>query len=126
MFGLFDSDPDGLEIYRCYRSGSKRLSQESSSNLKEMRWLGIDVGDFLDQPTVMNAALNLTLRDRGKARSILRREDSEKSTERDNSTKGTRRMLQFMLMLNVKMEIQCVEHIEGGVHRWLTQKICMV
>lgn len=126
VFGLFDGDPDGLDIYRSYRSGSKRLSQESSCNIPEMRHLGIDIGEFLGNAIVMNAASSLTLRDRCRARSMLGRRDLEASTQHENAGEiatRSRRMLQFMLMLNMKMEIQAVEHIEGGLCEWLVARM---
>lgn len=126
IFGLFDGDPDGLDIYRCYRVGSKRSTQEASSNLPEMKWLGVDVGDFLKYPGMMSEALSLTTRDRTRARGMLRRKELEIADRRTNSNEDATRWrtsLQRMLMLNVKMEIQAVDKMEGGLCGWLVEKM---
>lgn len=126
IFGLFDGDPDGLDIFRCYRVGSKRLAQEVKSNLPEIRWLGVDIGDPLNSPKVMSEALSMTVRDRSRARGMLMRKDFENANTRaqpnEDATKW-RRSLQCMLMLNLKMEIQAVDKMDGGLCRWLTGKM---
>lgn len=126
IFGLFDGDPDGLDIYRCYRVGSKRSTQEVGSNLPEMKWLGVGIADFLNYPRVMSEALNLTARDRTRARGMLRRKEVEaanRPTKLNEDLSRWRRCLQCMLMLNVKMEIQAVDKVDGGLCGWLAQKM---
>lgn len=126
MFGLFDGDPDGLDIYRNYRVGSKRLSQEANCNLPEMKWLGVNIEEFLEHAVVMNEAVRLTDRDRHRMTSMLGRKEFEFSngrTESNTSAMKQRTMLQYMLMLNVKMEIQAVEKAPGGLCGWLTKRI---
>ncbi|KAK5072427.1 endodeoxyribonuclease [Lithohypha guttulata] len=120
IFGLFDGDPDGLEILRCYKSGSDALAQEAIYNLPEVKWLGVDVCEFLGNPQVMNEAVALTSRDRNRAKGMLSRIHVRDASAQTASTK---RMLQMMLMLGKKMEIQALSKIDGGLCGWLEKAV---
>lgn len=77
-------------------------------------------------PSVMSEALSLTARDRIRARGMLRRRELEIADRQTNSVEDATRWrtsLQLMLMLNVKMEIQAVDKIEGGMCNWLAEKM---
>lgn len=126
IVGLFDGDPDGLDIFRCYRLGSKRSGQEASSNIPGTRWLGVDIAEFLKDPSVMNDAVTMTSRDRIRATNMLGKKGAEtcnRQRQPDVDAVKQRKMLQYMLMLNVKMEIQAIDKIEGGLCDWLTKKM---
>lgn len=100
--------------------------QESGCNLPEMKWLGVDVEEFLRQPKVMRETLELTARDRARARSMLGRKELEmagKRIEADGDLVKTRRMLQIMLLLNLKIEIQAVAKVDGELCGWLAEKM---
>lgn len=120
IFGLFDGDPDGLEILRCYKSGSDALAQEAIYNLPEVKWLGVDVCEFLGNPQVMNEAVALTFRDRNRAKGMLSRIHVRDASAQ---TAVTKRMLQTMLMLGKKMEIQALSKIDGGLCGWLEKVV---
>lgn len=92
-------------------------------------WLGVDIVEFLKDSKVMNDAVSMTGRDRVRAISMLGRKELEVSSGLSRSgvqTVKPRSMLQCMLMLNVKMEIQAVDKTTGGLCSWLTEKILAV
>lgn len=67
-------------------------------------------------PEVLNHAVPLTSRDRGKARAMLSRlTDQVDECQHSQSSGG----LQTMLMLGVKLEIQGFEQTDGGMKSWL-------
>ncbi|KAJ3286230.1 endodeoxyribonuclease [Blyttiomyces sp. JEL0837] len=70
IFGLFDCDPHGVEIFLCYKYGSKAMAFDSINlAIRTMRWLGLKPSDKLDEDKI----LNMTDDDRVKARQILMR-----------------------------------------------------
>lgn len=48
IFVLVDFDPDGLNIFRCYRYGSGTVGQRAVSNNEGIRWLGIKTSHILE------------------------------------------------------------------------------
>jgi len=125
IFGLFDGDPDGLDIYRCYQMGSKSLAQEMACNIPELQWLGMDMTDFLGNEDVMDKCLTLTGRDRIRARAMLARRGIALIERGDRSVEAkVRTMLQTMLMLGKKMEIQALDGgADDGVCGWVQAKM---
>jgi meiotic recombination protein SPO11 len=121
IFGLFDADPDGVNIMQIYRQGSHSLPHERAADVPEMQWLGIRTDDVLAEVQDDEAVLKLTARDRRKAVAMLDRLSGE--AEAGVAGEQCRIELQKMLMLNVKAEIQILEDRPGGVHGWLDQKI---
>lgn len=119
LFGIFDGDPDGLDIYRCYTSGSKVSANDPAAILPEMKWLGVDIGLFLESPIVMDASIIITARDRVRAGNMLSRLRYDQNTDVD----ARRRMLQLMLMLNSKIELQALDVLPGGVCTWLRDRM---
>jgi meiotic recombination protein SPO11 len=121
VFGLFDGDPDGINIIKVYRYGSKTLAQEHKTNIPEMKWLGVELGDEFVRPSDDNGLMELTGRDREKARTLL---DVDTRVEGVSLLEGHgRTALQHMLMLNRKMEIQILEERNGGTKAWLERKL---
>lgn len=118
-----DGDPDGIDIFRCYARGSKQLAQETASNIVEMQWLGIDLLELLSDKNVMSQCLPLTPRDRIRARGMLARTNIVDGGG-DLDTK-LRSMLQTLLILGKKIEIQALDMWNaGGICTWLDEKIC--
>lgn len=118
VYGLVDFDPDGLDILSTYKYGSKALAHQSTELiLPSMQWIGVNsshIGqeDDLHQTQGM---LRLSARDRHKAKSMLEREQcAENGLESE-----WRRELQFMLILNIKAEIQLLEARSGGLVGYL-------
>ena len=124
IYGLFDGDPDGLEIYRCYHSDPRGPAQESACNLPEMLWLGVDLCELLGDRPKMAQTVSMTARDRGRARSMLTRiADDDMSGQGANM----RQMLQTMMMLGKKMETQALDTADdgAGICGWLEHKMML-
>lgn len=122
IFGIFDSDPDGLGIYKCYTSGSRQTSQEMAYNIPELEWIGVNLEDLMPSLPAMEACVALTARDRACAVAMLRR-----LVERGKSGAGSpsfaQRSLQQMLMLSKKAEMQALEEMSGGFTTWLLRRM---
>ena len=107
---LADYDPDGIAIMSTYKYGSLRLSHENETRLPNLRWLGLkskDVAQFAQWTQSDGAALmNLTLRDRNKAVSMLK---SRRELQEQGEEPEWRRELQVMLMLGFKAEMEILE-----------------
>ena len=73
-------------------------------------------------PSGDDTPLPMTLRDRMKAQSMLR---SEEMNQLDNilGEKGWGSCLRYMLMLNIKREIEVVEELPGGLVGWLESQL---
>lgn len=115
FYGLFDADPDGLDIFRCYAVGSRALFQEIGLNLPEMIWLGLGLSDI-----TLDSSVPLTVRDRTKAQAMLNKQEWNES---HLVHLGFRNMLQNMLVLNVKAEIQALEDTSQDLFTWLELRI---
>jgi meiotic recombination protein SPO11 len=48
IFALTDFDPDGVNIMRCYRHGSRSLDHEENITVPEIMWLGVKSDHILD------------------------------------------------------------------------------
>ena len=106
-----------------YKYGSFKLSHENAGlNTPSIQWLGIRAGDVLagNGQDDYHGLLTLSARDRKKAVDMLERMEpfQESGTEEE-----WRRELQVMLMLNVKAEMEVLAEREGGVKRWVEEKL---
>ncbi|UKZ70779.1 uncharacterized protein TrAtP1_011748 [Trichoderma atroviride] len=54
IFALVDYDPDGLNIFRCYRFRSNTAIQETDVTAPGIRWLGIKSQDLLEYELYLN------------------------------------------------------------------------
>ncbi len=125
IFGLFDWDPDGIRILKCYLYGSKTLAQEHGSNIPELRWIGLKAQDVItSQHSNDDVSMLLTKRDRVAAISML-----ASQTWNDDSEDVLPGLceaiseLRRMLMLNRKAEVQSLDETQGGLEDWLTEKL---
>lgn len=150
IFVLTDFDPDGLNIFRCYRFGSDALAHESTAYNTGVRWLGMQarhVHDFnatlqnsppsLERPsngsqsgtgsrasiastTCRDPVCQLTSRDRKAVKGALERVSARYSD--DVEMVRLRRELQVMLLMGVKAEIQWLDDA-GNITEWLDRNI---
>ncbi|KAL8840821.1 MAG: hypothetical protein Q9176_003668 [Flavoplaca citrina] len=108
-----------------------RLAHENA-NLRcpTIRWLGVKSGDLDlrawktatsdDEGDGIQGLLRLSKRDRKKAVKMLGQEICEElGVERQ-----WRRELQVMLMLNVKVEMEILSQRDGGIERWVEERLC--
>lgn len=110
-----------------YKHGSLTLAHESA-NIKTpiIRWLGVRSADLDlnetddgDGGDGKKGLLRLSIRDRKKAMKMLGKEICEE----DGQEPGWRRELQVMLMLDVKVEMEILSEREGGVEKWVDEKL---
>jgi len=122
---LFDWDPDGVRILKCYRYGSKALAREHNCNVPEMRWIGLKANDVISQENLAHDSyIPLTMRDRAVAVSMLASEEWRDQSGVVLPGMGeTLVELRRMLMLNRKAEIQILDDREGGLDGWLTKSL---
>lgn len=120
ILGLFDADPDGINIMQIYRQGSHSLPHEHTLNLSEMKWLGVRAEDILAGLRDDEAVLRLTARDRRKAVAMLEKLSQEDGSRIDEQCNVE---LQRMLQLNIKAEIQILEDRPDGLQGWLDSKM---
>ena len=124
VFGLFDWDPDGIRILKCYMYGSKNLAQEHGCNTPEIRWIGLEAEDVVSSEDSDNHSLHLTNRDRIAAVSMLASQEwQDDSGEMLPGLQEPVAELRRMLMLNRKAEIQSLDETQGGLGDWLTEKL---
>ncbi|PQK14645.1 hypothetical protein BB8028_0005g01750 [Beauveria bassiana] len=131
MLVLSDFDPDGLNIFSCYRYGTKNFSHESSNLKVNFGWLGIQSGQLGSLDTGSRAVafaktktqmlsdyclLNLTNRDRLCATRMLCK--GFQGEDIDVEHRLLRRELQIMLVLGTKAEIQSLDD-NGDITSWL-------
>ncbi|KAL9580489.1 MAG: hypothetical protein Q9212_004468 [Teloschistes hypoglaucus] len=127
IFALVDFDPDGVAIMSTYKHGSAALSHESDNlRVPFVRWLGVKSVDLTaTKPNTESyddgkGLLQLSTRDRKKAVKML---DQELCAE-DGVEQEWRRELQVMLMLNMKVEMEMLSQLEGGIELWAEDRIC--
>jgi meiotic recombination protein SPO11 len=144
---LVDCDPDGFNIFFCYRYGSNRQRQ---SSIVSVNWWGIKTGHVLNagkaaiadggasrtmrRNSSRNSSLGLSIsstacrepisqlsyRDRKLAISSLTKVNN--LTQNDNIAEDLKAELQRMLMLGVKTEIQWLDE-SGSITRWLDREM---
>lgn len=121
MFGLFDNDPDGIRILKCYLYGSKALAQEQVCILPEIEWIGLKSEDLVTFIGGENLSLPLSTRDRAVAMSML---SSEEWRDEEGyllpGLNDCHTELRRMLWLNLKAEIQILDDVADGLYGWLT------
>ncbi|RMZ88035.1 hypothetical protein DV736_g4730, partial [Chaetothyriales sp. CBS 134916] len=118
IFGLLDMDPYGIEILRCYRTGSKISLGDTQSRVPEMQWLGLRLEHLAEKDA---AVLELTMRDRSRARKMLE-SMTLMNGEVVPGTADCRAEAQRMLMAGKKAEIQTAESVMG-IARWLEERM---
>ncbi|CVK87697.1 related to meiotic recombination protein rec12 [Fusarium proliferatum] len=139
LLGLFDYDPDGVKILRCYRHGSERLSHEADLGIEALRWLGIrsvhlsrghtdtSLSNYGQPSHVSITSIQcrdpvtyLNGRERVVAISTLKKISLRSQNELEGS--GLRLELQLMTMLGVKAEIEWLDE-SGDLCSWLDGEI---
>lgn len=118
VFGLFDYDPYGIDILKCYRVGSKALAGESDLAVPDMRWIGVTVEDVL---SLGAGSMPLTQADRGKAQKML--EGMLVHGVVVPQMGDCWNELQRMLMLGMEAEIQALDGDAGAMMGWLERKM---
>jgi len=134
---LVDFDPDGVNIFRCYKYGSSR---QNSFGAAGIHWLGIKSRHILNlsgaashhsqrdaMPYTAITSTNCTdpvayqtLRDRKLAKGTLGRLDT--ADDDDPQAVELRKELQVMLMLGTKAEIEWLDEA-GNMATWLDMEI---
>ncbi|KAM0343582.1 hypothetical protein ACHAPU_008333 [Fusarium lateritium] len=142
ILGLFDYDPDGVKILRCYRYGSDRLSHETDLSTHALQWLGIKsthlfrdytgtspFGSYTlsqsSQVSITSISCRdpvsyLSARERNAANSTLKKIEHPSANEFEVGE--MRRELQLMLMLGLKAEIEWLDE-SGDLRSWLDGEI---
>ncbi|KAI3588759.1 Spo11/DNA topoisomerase VI subunit A [Fusarium oxysporum f. sp. albedinis] len=139
LLGLFDYDPDGIKILRCYRHGSERLSHEADLGIESLRWLGIrsvhlsrghtntSLSNYGQPSHVSITSIQcrdpvtyLNGRERAAAISTLKKISLYSPNELEGSE--LRLELQLMIMLGVKAEIEWLDE-SGDLCSWLDGEI---
>lgn len=106
-----------------YKHGSFKLSHENPGlSVASMQWLGVRSRDVLagHGQDEYSGLLRLSARDRKKAADMLERSEV---LQEGGKEEEWRRELQVMLMLNVKAEMEVLADREGGVKRWVEEKL---
>lgn len=112
-----------------YKYGSLTLAHEHA-NLRTptVRWLGVkstdlnlggSAGGGFDEEEDRKGLLRLSKRDRKKAVKML----GQEICEEDGDEREWRIELQFMLMLNMKVEMEILSEREGGVQGWVEERL---
>jgi meiotic recombination protein SPO11 len=118
VFGLFDYDPYGIDILKCYRVGSKASAAEPQLARPGLKWIGLRSEDVATIPRP-GAAMLLSQSDRQRAVKLMA-STSAAGFGVIQELQDCRDELQCMLMLNKKAEIQVLEH---DLCRWAEQKM---
>jgi hypothetical protein len=118
IFGLFDFDPYGIDIFRCYRAGSKVALGSSSYCIAEMKWIGVKSQHI---SSMHGLALTLSNKDHERVRGMLEAMTLESGMPVPG-LEECRVELQRMIMLRKKAEIQTVGPIDDLI-LWLEQEM---
>jgi meiotic recombination protein SPO11 len=119
-----DWDPDGIQILKCYRYGSKKMAQEHGCNIPEMKWIGLKAEDMTRKGQPDNAPRALSMRDRAIALSMVTSgEWRDASGTVLPGLEECTAELQRMLMLNRKAEIQILDENGSSLEEWLTVRL---
>lgn len=122
VYGLMDYDPDGMAIFSTYKHGSAAFAKEKDTlTVPSMRWVGLRSKHVADGESTHTSQglLQLSKRDRHKARKML---ESQQFTQSGEDVEW-RRELQVMLMLNLKAEVQLLEASPDGLCSMIRQEI---
>ncbi|KAJ5723714.1 hypothetical protein N7488_001749 [Penicillium malachiteum] len=123
IYALVDGDPDGISIMSTYKYGSMAHSHENARFVvPNLRYLGLRVSDAIQDSELMEniSLLSLTTRDRRKIVSMLQ---NNPILAAEGPEPEWRVELQKMLMLNLKAEIEILYEREGGLKRWIDQRM---
>ena len=71
VFGLVDCDPDGLNIFKSYQSGTPHYLNELTYAIPELQFLGVQMSEVLPGMQSDEAFRRLTQRDRKLAKNLL-------------------------------------------------------
>jgi len=118
IYGLFDGDPDGIDILRCYKHGSKALAQERGCNIPEMEWIGVKFDDITRAFGEDVVSKELTDTDMKKLKSMCA------SLSKIPGMEDCISDLEIMRIRGRKVEIQVLEDRPGGLYGWLENKLC--
>ncbi|KAG8628009.1 hypothetical protein KVT40_003882 [Elsinoe batatas] len=120
VYLLTDFDPDGIAIAQTYKHGSLKFQHEGQGiQTPRAQRLGLSrkhVAD-LPGPSGSQTLLSMTVRDRRKAQNMLKRMVDHEDMTEDMVD------LQFMLMMNVKAELQSLNEGQGGLDQVLAAVI---
>lgn len=112
MYALMDFDPDGICIMKMYKYGSISRPHQKNITVPLIKWLGINLHDISGNVVALDSLQKLSARDRKLATNMLLRDmDFE-----------WKQNLQFMLMLNLKAEIQILGGASSLGH-WLDSNL---
>ncbi|KAL9573652.1 hypothetical protein ACKAV7_002196 [Fusarium commune] len=120
LLGLFDYDPDGVKILRCYRHGSERLSHEADLGIEALRNYGQPSHVSITSIQCRDPVTYLNGRERAAAISTLKKISMHSPNELEGSE--LRLELQLMIMLGVKAEIEWLDE-SGDLCSWLDGEI---
>lgn len=81
IFALVDYDPDGLNIFRCYRFKSNTAIQETDVTAPGIRWLGIKSQDLLEYERYLNRSTRHS--------STSQQSPTSQSSQESNSSKSS-------------------------------------
>lgn len=117
---LVDADPDGIAIMSTYKYGSIAHSHSNSKlDAPQLEWIGMRVSDSIGE-IEGDSLIPLCPRDVKKARDMLARNPALAD---GGSEPEWRAELQVMLMLNMKAETEVLYDREGGLERWIDQRL---
>ena len=121
IYALVDFDPDGIGILSTYKHGSVALAHENDHlRAPSIHWIGVRSSIILHANAAGDGRgiLQMSGRDRRKAQGLLKKHGLQNEGETE-----WRRELQVMLMLNIKVEIQALSELDGGLEGWLENEI---
>lgn len=146
---LVDFDPDGLQIYHCYKHGTGNVLDDMTVSNASMRLVGIKACHFMSESVLRSTLVHrepaavdtsdvarekwwdssigssttankLSLRDRNMISSMLHRIATK--VDASLTTGIIRRELQIMQLLGYKAEIQLLDD-HGDLRAWLNSEI---
>jgi meiotic recombination protein SPO11 len=111
-----------MAIMAIFKYGSVAQTHENAKlNVRLLQWLGLCTSSVVTATDYLGeeAFLPLSARDRRKAVSML----SSPSFAEDGPEPTWRAELQYMLMLNLKAEIEILYERDGGIEEWLDKRL---
>jgi len=122
VYGLVDFDPDGIGILSVYTHGSSNPAPEGESlTVPGMHRLGLHSSHIraIESQDRTQGLLQLTSRDRRKARSMLQKPLFAENGPQDD----WRAEIQTMLMLNLKAELQILDEMPNALASLLRHSV---
>ncbi|KAK6453036.1 hypothetical protein FP744_10009288 [Trichoderma asperellum] len=109
IFTLVDYDPDGLNIFRCYRFRSNNAIQETDATAPSIRWLGIKSQDLLEYETYLNSSI----RHSSASQQLANSQSSEESNSSKTSISSTecRNPVSFLSTRDRKVAVGILEKL---------------